>query len=61
MQLRHQMPTNTRAKLHQLKMQIKEDEALKLKDPRQHEALRQARWKEEWQAIKTQCVQLKLL
>jgi hypothetical protein len=42
-------------------MQIKEDEALKLKDPRQHEALRQARWKEEWQAIKTQCVQLKLL
>ena len=61
MQLRHQMPTNTRAKLHQLKTQLKQDEQLREKDPRQHEALRQARWKEEWQAIKTQCVQLKLL
>jgi len=50
-----------KAKLHQLKAQLKADEELRLKDPRRAEALRQARWKEEWQAIKTQCVQLNLL
>jgi hypothetical protein len=50
-----------KAKLHQLKMQLKQDEELRRKDPRRAEVLRQQRWKEEWQTIKNQCVQLKLL
>ena len=50
-----------KAKLSALKAQLKADEELRRKDPRRAEALRQARWKEEWHTIKAQCTQLKLL
>ncbi len=55
------MKPEIKAKLQQLKTQLKQDEQLRRKDPRRAEALRQARWKEEWHTIKTQCTQLKLL
>jgi len=55
------MKPSIKAKLSALKAQLKADEELRLKDPRRAEALRQVRWKEEWQTIKTQCRQLNLL
>lgn len=55
------MKPEIKAKLSALKAQLRADEQLRLKDPRRAEALRQARWKEEWQTIKTECRQLKLL
>lgn len=54
------MKPEIKRKLQQLKAQIKHDEQLRQKDPRRHEALRQARWKEEWDTIKSSCTQLKL-
>jgi hypothetical protein len=50
-----------KAKLSALKAQLKQDEELRRKDPRRAEALRQARWQEEWKEVKAQCTQLKLL
>lgn len=50
-----------KAKLHALKAQLKADEELRRKDPRRAEALRQQRWKEEWNEVKASCRQLKLL
>ena len=55
-----------KAKLSALKAQLKADEELRRKDPRRAEALRQARWdwyvwEEDWQKVKDQCTQLKLL
>jgi hypothetical protein len=60
------MKPSIKAKLHQLKAQLKADEELRLKDPRRAEALRQARWdwhvwEEDWQEVKASCRQLKLL
>jgi hypothetical protein len=55
------MKPEIKAKLQQLKTQLKQDEQLRLKDPRRAEALRQARWKEGWNEVKAQCRQLKLL
>lgn len=55
------MKPEIKTKLHALKMQLKADEELRRKDPRRAEILRQQRWKEDWQTIKRQCVQLKLL
>lgn len=55
------MKPEIKSKLNALKAQLKADESLRRKDPRRAEALRQARWKEEWHTIKTQCTQLKLL
>ena len=60
------MKPEIKAKLQQLKTQLKQDEQLRLKDPRRAEALRQARWdwyvwEEDWQKVKAQCRQLKLL
>jgi flagellar biosynthesis/type III secretory pathway chaperone len=55
------MKPEIKAKLSALKAQLRADEQLRLKDPRRAEVLRQQRWKEEWQTIKTECRQLKLL
>ncbi len=55
------MKPEIKSKLRALKAQLKADEELRRKDPRRAEALRQARWKEEWHTIKAQCTQLKLL
>lgn len=61
MQIRKQIPSGVQTKLSALKAQIKADEELRRKDPRRAEALRQARWKEEWNEVKASCRQLKLL
>lgn len=61
MQIRNQIPSGVRAKLSALKAQIKTDEELRREDPRRAEALRQVRWREEWDKVKAQCKQLKLL
>jgi hypothetical protein len=50
-----------KAKLSALKAQLKQDEELRRKDPRRAEALRQVRWREEWNEVKASCRQLKLL
>ena len=55
------MKPEIKAQLRTLKAQLKQDEELRRKDPRRAEILRQQRWKEDWQTIKRQCVQLKLL
>jgi len=55
------MKPSIKAKLSALKAQLKADEELRLKNPRRAEALRQARWKEEWNEVKASCRQLNLL
>lgn len=60
------MKPEIKSKLRALKAQLKADEELRRKDPRRAEALRQARWdwyvwEEDWQKVKAQCTQLKLL
>jgi hypothetical protein len=60
------MKPEIKSKLSALKAQLKADEELRRKDPRRAEALRQARWdwhvwEEDWQKVKAQCTQLRLL
>ena len=59
--MKHLIKPEIKFKLSALKAQLKQDEELRRKDPRRAEALRQARWEEEWHTIKNQCTQLKLL